>query len=82
MLRLAAETHPAASDDTDIKALRNTAIAKCRRKLEAAKNLYSDGDITREEYLKRQDKNDREIAHWGASTTHTQHIVAEMMNVH
>ena len=79
MLRLAAETHPAASDDTDIEALRNTAIAKCRRKLEAAKNLYADGEITREEYLKRKDQSEREIAHWRAYTTQTQRLVTEMM---
>jgi hypothetical protein len=78
LLTFAAEMHPSTTDAADVETRRAAAIAKCRRKLEAAKNLYADGEITREEYLKRKDQNDREIAHWRAYTTHTQHIVTEI----
>lgn len=49
LLTLAAETHPSTTDEADVETRCAAAIAKCRRKLEAAKNLYADGEITREE---------------------------------
>ncbi len=54
------------------------AIAKCRRRLDAARHLYEDGDISREEYMKRKASNEREIAHWEARTTETEKIALEL----
>jgi DNA invertase Pin-like site-specific DNA recombinase len=63
--------------DENIEEKKVEAIALCRRKIEAAVNLYSDGMIGREEYLRRKDTNEREIAHWEARTTETQKIALE-----
>lgn len=48
--------------DRDAEARRNAAIAKCRRRIDIAKHLYEDGEISREAYLKRKTQNEREIA--------------------
>lgn len=65
-------------DDEDAEAKRDSAIAKCRRKIEAARNLYEDGDMSREEYLRRKDQNEREIAQWEAYTTETENLSIEL----
>ena len=54
------------------------AIAKASRRIEAARHVFMDGDITREEYLQRKEQAEREIAHWEARTTETQKIVLEL----
>ena len=69
MVQLASVLTSEVEADFDISGRRTAAIARCRRRLEAAKFLYADGEITREEYLKRKDKNEREIGHWQAYTT-------------
>jgi hypothetical protein len=45
----------AAEEGIDLEAQRRAAIAKCRRRLEAVRHLYEDGEISREEYLKRKE---------------------------
>lgn len=44
--------------DEDFEGRKKAAIAKCRRRIEAARNLYEDGDLTRQEYLRRKDQNE------------------------
>jgi hypothetical protein len=64
--------------DDDFERQRQTAVAKLRRKIDAARDLFSDGDITREEYLKRKTAYEREIAHWESRTTDTQKAAIEL----
>ena len=45
------------------------AIAKLKRQIDAARSLFEDGDLTREEYVKRKEDRERQIAHWEARTT-------------
>jgi len=66
------------SIDTDPEAEKLAAIAKCRHRIDAARNLYEDGDLSREEYLRRKEQNEREIAHWEARTTETEKIALEL----
>src|SRR5690606_1904435 len=40
--------------DDDIEQQKQAAIAKLRRKIDAARDLFADGDLTREEYLNRK----------------------------
>lgn len=54
------------------------AIALCKRRIEAAINLYGDGRITREEYLRRVELNEREIAYWEARTTEAEKAALEL----
>jgi hypothetical protein len=68
----------ATSVEHDLEAQKTQAIARCRRRIEAARHLYQDGELTREDYLKRKDQNEREIAHWEARTTETQKIALEL----
>jgi len=63
----------------DIESQKRTAIAKCRRRIDAARNLYEDGDLSREEYLKRKEANEREIVHWEAQTAETEKIALELV---
>lgn len=79
MLRLAGETSATLGDTTEVEARRTAAIAKCQRRIAAARHLYEDGDITREEYLKRKEQNERELAHWRSYSKETQRMVTEMM---
>src|SRR6185436_14367809 len=65
--------------DIDSEEEKRQAIAKCQRRLEAARHLYEDGDLNREEYLRRKDENEREIAHWRAYTTETQNLTLHLM---
>jgi hypothetical protein len=79
MLQVANEASLTHEDDEVLDAQRNAAIGKCNRKLEAARHLYEDGEISREEYLRRKEANEREIAHWRAFTTETQRLTMHLM---
>jgi DNA invertase Pin-like site-specific DNA recombinase len=65
-------------EEEDIERQKKAAIAKLRRKIEAARFLFSEGDISREEYVKRKTDCEREIAHWEARTTDTQKAAIEL----
>jgi hypothetical protein len=55
------------SQDIDLEAQKQEAIALCNRRIDAVVHLYKDGEIGREEYLHIRDTNEREIvqpAHW------------------
>jgi DNA invertase Pin-like site-specific DNA recombinase len=66
-------------DEQDIEAQKRAAIALCRRRIDAAVTLYGDGRITKEEYRRRVEQNEREIAHWEARTSETERIAIELM---
>ncbi|MCA0452764.1 MAG: recombinase family protein [Chloroflexi bacterium] len=53
-------------------------IARGYRRIEAAKNLYSDGEINRDEYLQRKVEAEREISQWEAMDIDTEHTLAEL----
>ena len=69
-----------ASEDNkeNLEAQKNEVIARCNRRIEAAKHLYMDGDISRDEYLSIKDKNEREVLRWGAITTETEKLSMEL----
>lgn len=79
MLKLAGEADNVGQDQETLEAQGMTAIAKCQRKTEAARNLYEDGDLTRDEYLRRKEDNEREIAHWRAYTTEFQQLTLNLL---
>ena len=54
------------------------AIVKCRRKLEAARHLYLEGDLSREEYERRKEETERELAHWETHTAEAELITLEL----
>ena len=54
------------------------AIARYGRKLEAARFLFEDGDLSREEYLRRKEECQREIAHWEARTSDIEKAAIEL----
>lgn len=61
-----------------MKKNKEAAIALCKQRIEAAINLYGDGAIERDEYLRRVEANNREIAHWEARTTETERLATEL----
>ncbi len=62
----------------DPEAEKREAIALCTRKIDAAINLYGDGVISREEYLRRVETNKREIAYWESRTTESEKAALEL----
>ena len=62
------------NDEAEFERQKQEAIALCRKRIDAARNLYLDGELDREDYLLRKEQNEREIAHWEARTTETQQI--------
>ena len=68
----------AAGEEVDPEIEKQEAIALCRRRIDAAINLYGDGRISREEYLRRVELNEREITHWESRTTETEKAALEL----
>jgi hypothetical protein len=64
--------------EVDVEKEKREAIALCRRRIDAAVHLYGEGRIDRDEYLRRVEANEREIAHWEARTTETEKIALEL----
>ena len=62
----------------DIDAQKSAGIALCRRRIDAAVHLYSDGVIDRDEYLRRREDNEREITQWESRTANRQRAVMEL----
>ena len=67
-----------AEDQEQFERQREKALALCHRRIEAARHLYLDGDVDRDEYLRIKEQNEREIIHWQARTTETQEIALEL----
>ncbi|MEM6283009.1 MAG: recombinase family protein [Chloroflexota bacterium] len=84
-LAIQSEHHDAETDEqVSLDEQRNAAIAKCRRRMEAARQVYMDGDISRDEYLSIKERNEREIIHWQNRSSDTQRMAIELqmcMNV-
>ena len=55
-----------------------TALAKCERKLIAARHLFEDGDVDRNEYLRRKTKIEQEVGYWQNYTTETEKMNAQL----
>lgn len=66
------------SEQEDMQKKKDAAIAKARRRIEAARLLFLDGEMTREEYLRRKEANEREIAHWEARTGESEKLAMEL----
>ncbi len=69
------ETQGKSKQDVDKE--KKAGIAKCRRRIEAAKSVFLDGDMSSEEYLKVKEFNEREIVHWETRTTETEQAALE-----
>jgi hypothetical protein len=67
-----------AEDEEEFERQKEKTIALCNRRIEAARHLYLDGEIDREDYLIRKETNEREIAHRQMRTTETQEIALEL----
>jgi hypothetical protein len=65
-------------DTLDLEAQKRAAIAMCNRRIDAAIVLFGEGRIDKEEYQRRIEQNEREIAHWQARTTETEQIALEL----
>lgn len=70
--------HGGSAHTANLEKEKEAAIAKCRRRIEAAKAVFLDGDMPREEYTKIKEENEREIAHWQARTTETEKAAVEL----
>lgn len=64
--------------ENDFEQQKQAAIARLRRKVEAARFLYEDGDLTREEYVNRKTALERDIRTWETRTTDTQKVAVEL----
>jgi len=64
--------------DVDPEKEKEQAIALCKRRVEAARHLYMDGELGREEYVRVRNQNQREIAHWQARTSETEQLALEL----
>lgn len=54
------------------------AISLCRKRIDAAINLYGDGRISREEYLRRVEQNERKITYWESRTSDSEKTGLEL----
>jgi DNA invertase Pin-like site-specific DNA recombinase len=64
--------------NSDPETEKREAIVLCKRRIDAAINLYSEGRISYEEYRRRVEQNESEIAHWEARTTETEKAALEL----
>lgn len=69
------------TEEEDLERQKAEAIAQCRHRLERAKFLFLEGDISQDEYLRTKKRNEEEIAHWEARTVKTQEIIIELISV-
>ena len=66
MMFLASQVSPTTEEQKDLETQKAEAIALCRRRIQATIDLYGDGRLSRQEYLRRIERNEREIASWQA----------------
>ncbi|MBZ0304749.1 MAG: recombinase family protein, partial [Anaerolineae bacterium] len=81
MMELAIQADKVSSQydsDVDLEVQKQEAITLCRKRIDAAVVLFGDGRISAEEYRRRVDANEREIAHWEARTTETEKQALEL----
>jgi DNA invertase Pin-like site-specific DNA recombinase len=83
LMLLAAEITPTPAEQEDLESKKAKAITLCKRRIQAAIDLYGDGRIDRAEYLRRVERNEREIASWQSHTTeHEQQVMQLTMCIH
>ena len=70
--------HSPVDDEQDPEQQKQSPIALCKRKIEAAVILFGDGRIDKDEYRRRVEQNEREIAHWEVRTTETEKAAFEL----
>jgi DNA invertase Pin-like site-specific DNA recombinase len=78
MVELAAQVAEGSISDEDFDAQKAAAIAKAQRRIENARFLFLEGDIAQDEYLRRKEHNERQIAHWEARTTESEKAAIEI----
>lgn len=66
------------TEGKDLEKQMDEAIALCKRRIQASVDLYGDGRISREEYLRRVERNEREITSWQARTTEVEKLGMEL----
>ena len=64
-------------NEQDLEQEKQEAIALARRRMDAAVVLFGDGMISAEEYRRRIEHNERQIAHWEARTTETEKLALQ-----
>ena len=77
-LAIQAENGSITDDESEFERQKYEAVARCNRRIEAARHLYLDGEISRDDYLIRKEQNEREITHWEIRTSETQQIAMEL----
>lgn len=78
MILLASDINPTQREDEDLEIKKAEAIALCKRRIQATIELYGDGRLSREEYLRRVDRNEREIVSWQTRTSEREKVAMEM----
>ncbi|MCA9884849.1 MAG: recombinase family protein [Anaerolineae bacterium] len=69
------------TEEDDIERQKAEAIAKCRHRLDRARLLFIEGDISEDEYRRLKKTNEQEIQHWEARTVKQQEIIIELISV-
>lgn len=77
MTKLAIQFNSVRSEDESLEEQKAAAIALCRRKIEAAVHLFGEGVISKEEYHRRIETNERDIESWNARTTEAERLQVE-----
>ncbi len=78
MVLLMSEVNPTMQEGQDLEAKRTEAIALCKRRIQAAIDLYGDGRLSREEYLRRVERNEREMVSWQTRTSDSEKLAMEL----
>ncbi len=68
----------AVTSSQDIEPKRTAAIAKCRKRLDAARHLYEDGELDRDAYLARKADLEEELLHWENYTIEVSQIQVQL----
>lgn len=65
-------------DDEAFERERAQALVRLKRKADANRHLYGEGEITREEFERKRDETAREMAYWQNRTTDSSRIALEL----
>ncbi len=67
-----------ASDETDLEKKKTIAIARCRRKLEALRNLYEGGDMEYQEFLTKKRSIEADLMSWESYSTEASRLYVQL----
>jgi len=70
--------HTPNDEAVDPEKEKQAAIELCQRRINAAVILFADGRIEQEEYRRKVEQNEREIAHWQSRTTEVEKAALEL----